>query len=153
MDCQLDTSRPIELLALLEQESAAVETMLTLAHQLQACLIHFDSAGIENLAREQESLLGLLQQMERKRWELVAARFDLTLERARSLTLSELMQLLLPEERQRLAPCAERLRQHCAQLQLANSINRMLALRGRNSINATIAFVQERNLHAVNTAL
>ncbi len=153
MDCQPDTTQHADLAALIKQESAAIETMLTLSHQLQECLVRFDSTGIEQLARQQESILNTLQTYEHTRWQLIAERFGIPIERAKALTFSQLLAMLSPDEQEKLSACYQRLRDCLSQLQLANSINRMLALRGRNSIQTTVAFVQERNLHAINTAL
>jgi flagellar biosynthesis/type III secretory pathway chaperone len=147
------TPNEIDLATLLKQETEAIRTMLELSCQLQASLVRFDTSAFERLAREQESTLQQLQHYEQQRWEHIATRFGLAIEQVRSLALSELLQLLPSDERNKLQDCADQLRDYLAQLQLANSINRMLALRGRNSIHATLAFVKERNLHAVNTAL
>ncbi|MCX7930258.1 MAG: flagellar protein FlgN [Chlorobi bacterium] len=153
MDCQELIPWYRQVVNLLQQESAAIETMLLLSQQLQESLIRFDAAAIEQIARRQEQQLEHLFSLERQRWNLVSEGLAISQDQARALTMTELLKYLPPDCSESVHAIGERLRGCLADLHLANSINRMLALRGRNSIQATLSFVRERNLHAVDTSL
>ncbi|MCX8051456.1 MAG: flagellar protein FlgN [Chlorobi bacterium] len=151
MDCRADVTN--ELIELLHRQAAAIEAMLALAHRLQECLVHFDTSGIERSTREQESLIEQVGRMEEQRIALLATLLGISADRARQLTLSEICQQLPSDTRDTLETLADSLRTRLWQLQLANGINRMLALRGKNSIATTLSFVREQGLHAINTSL
>lgn len=151
MDCRADVTN--ELIELLHRQAATIEAMLALAHRLQECLVHFDTSGIERSTREQESLIEQVGRMEEQRIALLATLLGISADRARQLTLSEICQQLPPDTRDTFETLADSLRTRLWQLQLANGINRMLALRGKNSIATTLSFVREQGLHAINTSL
>lgn len=153
MDCHTDAAALNGFITVLMQESAAIERLLSTIQQLQQCLIHFDTDGIERLTKQQEFQLEQLEQLEHQRWLFLSKLLDLPFEKARTLTMSEVMPVLPSNAVETLTTLQNHLRDQLEQMQLANAINRMLALRGRNSIAATLAFVHERNLHALNTAL
>lgn len=153
MDCHTDPAVLHELITVLAQEAEAIESLLAITQQLQESLVRFDTDGIEHLTKQQESQLEQLQQLEHQRLSHLSKLLVLPLEKVRTLTMSEILPVLPANAAETLTTLQNHLRDQLGQMQLANAINRMLALRGRNSIAATLAFVRERNLHALNTAL
>lgn len=152
MDCHSDITTCKELVTLLQNEAVSVTELLTTASALEKALIEFDSVGIEHVVREYERILQTLQQLEQQRWTLIANILGISHHQARLLTTSELLDRLPATQRETIRTCCQDLRKQLEHLQTANALNRLLALRGRNSINATLELIQERNLHALNTS-
>lgn len=152
MDCQTDSTLE-RLVAVVRSQATLLQTMLKLTERLQQHLIAFDAPAIEQSAHEQELLLERLGEFESQRIALTAELLGITPSQARTITLRQLCAHMPEHVCTELSLLVTELGEQLKQLHLANSINRLLALRGRNSIQATLEFIRERNLHAINTAL
>lgn len=152
MDCLTDSTLE-RLIAVIDSQAALLQNMVELTKHLQHHLIAFDAPAIEQCSREQELLLERFGALERERIATIAELFGIDPTAAPTITLRQLCAHLSDNVRNQLSALVTDLDEQLKRLHLANSINRLLALRGRNSIQATLEFIRDRNLHVLNTAL
>lgn len=142
-----------ELIGLLAIEQDLLESIVKVAEEQQQALIKFDSDKITNIARRQESLSSQLKECEIQRFRLIAATFNMSIREAQGLTLSQLSDLLDTELFQEVVTLKQTLKGLVNKLQFLNSVNRILALRGRNSVRETLDFIKTEQLHVTNVTV
>ncbi|MCS6999979.1 MAG: flagellar protein FlgN [Bacteroidota bacterium] len=153
MDCPWTAEQRSALIGILRQETDTTAALLSISQLLQEQLVRFDTEAIEQQVRKQEALLNHLEQLEKQRCLLLAQALSRPIEQVSTMSLTALYAYLPHHERVIVDDIRTRLSTLTTELQRTNSINRMLALRGRNSIQATLNYVRQRNLHAVDAAL
>jgi flagellar biosynthesis/type III secretory pathway chaperone len=152
MDCRTN-SRVEGLVTIIRNQAILLQSLLALTEEVQEHLIAFDATAIERCTRHQEKLLERFDTLERERVTTLADILNISTDAASQLTLHQLCHALDEPARSELMALSEEFHELIKRLQRANGINRLLALRGRNSIHSTLEFVRERNIHAINTAL
>ncbi len=142
-----------ELFGLLSVEHDTLERILDAATQQQQALIHFDADRIAEIAAEQELCARQIEECELQRIRLVSTTFGISISQARGLILRRLAAMLDQEHAQELIQMREKMNGLSAKIQFVNNVNRVLALRGRNSVNATLEHVRSQRLHVINAKL
>ncbi len=142
-----------ELFGLLTLEQEILERVVDLASQQQQALIQFESTRIEEIAREQEVYAKQMDECELQRIRLISATFGLSLNAARSLKLSQLATMIDTEHVPELLEFKDAMNSLTQKVQFVNNVNRVLAVRGRNSVKATLDHVRSHRLHVVNASL
>jgi flagellar biosynthesis/type III secretory pathway chaperone len=142
-----------ELFGLLSQELQILESVLDLATQQQQALIRFDSDGIEHMVNRHGEYVQQIAVHEQQRLRLLSATFHLSMEQARAMNLRDLARLVDAAHAQEMLRYRESMNSLSEKIQFVNSVNRVLALRGRNSIRETLDHVRSRNAHVVNASL
>jgi hypothetical protein len=75
------------------------------------------------------------------------------MEQARAMNLRDLARLVDATHAEEMLRYRESMNSLSEKIQFVNSVNRVLALRGRNSIRETLDHVRSRNAHVVNASL
>ncbi len=142
-----------ELFGLLTLEQEILERVVDLATQQQQALIQFNSTRIEEIACEQDVYARQMEECERQRIRLLCATFGISVAASRNLKLSQLATMIDTEHVQELQDFKERMHALTQNVQFVNSVNRVLAVRGRNSVKSTLDHVRSQRLHVVNASL
>ncbi|MBL7974721.1 MAG: flagellar export chaperone FlgN [Candidatus Kapabacteria bacterium] len=142
-----------ELLALLQTEWEILEHVVDLSEHQQQALVRFESDRIEVIAQEQERLSKQMHECENKRFEIISMALGISNKEARALTLSELIQHVEPQFADSLVNIRQKMSVLVTKLQFLNTVNRVLALRGRNSVRNTLDYIRNERMHVVNTSL
>ena len=95
----------------------------------------------------------LLAVHEQQRLRLLSATFHLSVEQARAMNLRDLARLVDAAHAEEMLRYRESMNTLSEKIQFVNSVNRVLALRGRNSIRETLDHVRSRHAHVVNASL
>lgn len=152
MDCH-NAHCSAAFIALMQEAATAVHTALTCACHLQRALVHFDAAQIELATQQLEQEFSTLADLDSRCKALLTAWLGISEEHGRHLTMQQLLQHLQAPERSVLEAICDQLSAELSELKRTLSLNRVLALRGRNSIRTTLELAQQANLHALNAAL
>ncbi len=142
-----------ELFGLLTLEFDVLQQVLELSTQQQKALIGFQSARIEEIARELEGHTRQIDECEMQRIRLVSATFGIHLSEARRLRLSDLCAMVSSEHVDELLRFQTLLKDLSQRIQFVNTVNRVLALRGRNSVKATLDHIRSIRSHMINASL
>ena len=142
-----------ELFGLLTLEQEILERVVDLASQQQQALIQFDSTRIEEIAREQDVYAKQMDECELQRIRLLCATFGMSVAASRALKLSQLATLVDSEHVDELLEFKDKMAALTQNIQFVNNLNRVLAVRGRNSVKATLDHVRSQRLHVVNASL
>lgn len=141
------------LLELLGMEYALSARMAECAESLQQALVKFDSIEIEKISKEQEEISKQLSSAELQRFHLIADLFSVSLPIARTMKMSELISRLPYQFADELLSVQQEISIVLAKLQFLNNVNRILALRGKNSVRSTLDFIQQERMHVIDTQL
>ncbi|MFM8473887.1 MAG: flagellar protein FlgN [Candidatus Kapaibacterium sp.] len=142
-----------ELFGLLAEEQSILESVLDLATRQQQALIHFDTEAIETMVTQHGSYVQSIDAHEQRRLRLLSATFQMTMEQARRMSLRDLASIVDPVHAEELLVVRSAMNGVSEKIQFVNSVNRVLALRGRNSVRETLEHVRSRNAHVVNASL
>jgi len=142
-----------ELFALLQTEWEILEQVVDLAEHQQQALIRFESERIEVIASEQDRLSKTMQECENKRFEIISNSLGISIKEARALTMSELITYVDPQFADSLVNIRQKMSVLVTKLQFLHTVNRVLALRGRNSVKNTLDYIRNERMHVVNTSL
>lgn len=142
-----------ELFGVLAEEREILESVLDLATRQQQALIRFDSDAIETMVAQHGVYVQSIDAHEQRRIRLLAATFQVSTDQARKMSLRDLASIVDPTHAEELLAIRTMLTTVSEKIQFVNSVNRVLALRGRNSIRETLDHVRSRNAHVVNASL
>ncbi|MBL7998942.1 MAG: flagellar export chaperone FlgN [Candidatus Kapabacteria bacterium] len=148
-----NTALQTELISILSQEREFLEQIVELAEHQQQALIRFDADKIESIALEQERLSKSMTDLEMQRFRVISIALGITLREAQSVTLSQMIDHLAPEHVDEMMNVKMKMSVLVTKLQFLNSVNRVLALRGRNSVRSTLDFISQEKVHVVNASL
>lgn len=142
-----------ELIELLNIERELLEQVVSQAERQQQALIRFESEKIESIAREQARLSQRMTECELQRFKLMSVTLGITLREAQQYTLSQLTEHVPTEYADTLVRLRTQMSLLVNKLQFLNSVNRILALRGRNSVRETLEFIRREKVHVVDASL
>lgn len=143
----------VRLLELLGMEYALSLRMAECAEDLQQALVKFDSISIEKISKEQDEISKQLSSAELQRFHMIADFFSVSLPIARTMKMSELISRLPYQFADELLSVQQEISIVLAKLQFLNSVNRILALRGKNSVKSTLDFIKQERMHVIDTQL
>lgn len=142
-----------ELFGLLAEEHQILESVLDLATRQQQALIHFDTEAIESMVTQHGNHVQNIDAHEQRRLRLLSATFQIPLDQARRMCLRDLASIVDPLHAEELLAVRTAMNAVSEKIQFVNSVNRVLALRGRNSVRETLEHVRSRNAHVINASL
>ena len=129
----------------LKREKELSEKLLLLSNRLREALMSQRQDLVEKITNDQHTITAKLKEMEERRLRYLVSKLSISRVDATQLKLSEIEQSMEGENKIELRRIRIAMKKIVAELQEANTTNRLLSNRAKNSVNNIISILNSRN--------
>lgn len=129
----------------LKREKELSEKLLMLSNRLREALMSQRQDLVEKITADQHTITAKLKEMEERRLRYLVSKLSISRVDATQLKLSEIEQTMEGENKIELRRIRIAMKKIVAELQEANTTNRLLSNRAKNSVNNIISILNSQN--------
>ncbi len=129
----------------LKREKELSEKLLMLSNRLREALMSQRQDLVEKITTDQHTITAKLKEMEERRLRYLVSKLSISRVDATQLKLSEIEQTMEGENKIELRRIRIAMKKIVAELQEANTTNRLLSNRAKNSVNNIISILNSQN--------